>query len=196
VTVPPFLIGDHVVLRALAEEDCSGPYLNWFNDAEVCRHNSHHLFPYRYEDALSYVRKIRDSPLDLVLAIVEKIDNRHVGNVALQNIDYVNRSSEFAIVIGEKDCWGKGYSKEAGRLMLDHAFLSLNLYRVYCGTSRENVPMQRLALFLGMKKEGCRRQALFKQNRRCDVLDYGVLEPEYTRLFHAPARKRKVGSAR
>ena len=39
-----FLTSDRLYLRALADTDLEGPYVEWLNDAEVCRHNSHHVF--------------------------------------------------------------------------------------------------------------------------------------------------------
>lgn len=180
---PAFLKGADIHLRALQESDCQGAYLNWFNDPEVCRFNSHHLFPYRQEEAEEYVRTATVSPSDLVLAIILTAGDRHIGNVSLQNINPVHRSAEFAIVLGEKEVWGKGYSKQAARLVLDHGFLTLNLHRVECGTAATNVPMQKLAEFLGMKEEGRRRQSLFRENRYLDVVEYGVLKEEYLRKF-------------
>lgn len=67
-----FLEGTKVYLRALVEEDCDGDYRNWFNSSEVCKYNSHHTFPYQKYHGLEYVRQIRDSQTDLVLAIEEK----------------------------------------------------------------------------------------------------------------------------
>lgn len=174
----PFLVGERILLRALTEEDCSGRYPSWFNDQEVCRYNSHFLFPYRQEDSIRYVRGITDSTTDLVLAIAQKKENRHIGNVSLQNIDVVNQTAEFSILIGEKDCWGKGYSREAGRLILDHGFRLLNLNRIYCGTPEDNIPMKKLALSLGMKEEGRRRQALFKEGRTLDIVEFGILRED------------------
>ncbi len=184
MTAPPFLKGADIHLRALQESDCQGAYLQWFNDAEVCRFNGHHLFPYQREEAEAYVRKVELSPSDLVLAIVLTAGDRHIGNVSLQNINLVHRSAEFAIVLGEKEIWGKGYSKQAARLILNHGFLTLNLQRVECGTAETNIPMQRLAESLGMQKEGCRRQALFRENRYLDIVEYGVLKEEYLRKCH------------
>ena len=180
---PPFLKGTEVHLRALTERDCQGAYLHWFNDPEVCRFNGHHLVPYQADSAREYVRKSELSTSDLVLAIVLTEGDRHIGNVSLQNIHPVHRTAEFAIVLGEKDCWGKGYSKQAARLILDHGFLTLNLRRVECGTADTNVPMKKLAEFLGMKEEGRRRQSLFRENRYLDVVEYGVLKEEYLRKF-------------
>jgi len=183
-TVPPpaFLAGEHVYLRALTPADCAGPYLEWFNDDVVCRANGHHQFPYHHADALTFVERLNRSTDQIVLAIVQAADHRHIGNVSLQQIDYISRSAEFAIVIGARACWGKGYSKEAARLLVDHGFHQLNLNRVYCGTAETNLPMQRLARFLGMQEEGRRRQAMFKDNKYLDVIEYGVLKDDYQRL--------------
>ena len=46
---------------------------------------------------------------------------------------------------------------EAGSLLIDHGFNKLNLHRIHCGTSSENYAMQKLALKLGMSKEGEKR---------------------------------------
>ena len=108
-----------------------------------------------------------------------------VGNIALQSIDPVSRSAEFAVVLGDRRCWGKGYSKEAARLILDHGFSELNLNRVHCGTAEGNRAMRKLAASLGMKEEGRRRQAFFKGGAFRDVLEYGILRNEYLRRFPA-----------
>lgn len=174
-----FLSGEHVYLRPLTEGDVSGPYLKWFNDPEVSAANGHHYRPFTKDAALAYVRGQADNAGEIVLAIAARDDDRHIGNVTLKRIDAIAKSAEFAIVIGDKTAWGKGYGKEVGRLLLDHAFHELNLERVHCGTYETNIGMQKLAAFLGMKEEGRRRKAAFKGNRYLDILEYGVLREEY-----------------
>lgn len=174
-----FLTGKNIYLRALNKEDALGEYVNWFNDAEVCKYNSHHIFPYTKEKAAEYIIFVNSSNKNLVLAIIDKQNNKHIGNISLQNICYMANSAEFAIIVGNKDSWGKGYSKEASKLIINHGFLELNLNRIYCGTSIENVPMQKLALYLGMKEEGKRRQAIYKNGKYLDIIEYGILREEY-----------------
>ena len=175
----PFLESSELYLRPLVPEDADGPYVTWFNDKEVCRGNAHHKFPYTLQAALEYIESAQNFAKAFVLAIIEKENQSHIGNISLQKIDPISRSAEFAIVIGDKQSWGKGYSKQAGRLILDHAFFTLNLNRVYCGTFENNLPMQKLASYLGMTEEGRRRKAAFKDNRYLDILEYGVLREEY-----------------
>lgn len=179
----PFLEGEHVYLRALVPDDAQGPYPTWFNDPEVCAGSGHHYFPYTVEEAASYIERAREARDELILAIAAREDGRHIGNVTLKRIDPITRSAELAIVIGDKTALGKGYSKEVGRLLCDHAFFELNLNRVHCGTFETNAPMRRLAEYLGMAEEGRRRQAAFKDNRLLDIIEYGVLREEYIARF-------------
>lgn len=175
---PPFLTGERLVLRQLAEADVDGPYAWWFNDVEVCAGNSHHVFPFTRRQALDYIHRVAEARDALVLAMTER-DGRHVGNISLQGINPITRSAELAIVIGEKDVWGCGYGREAGELIVGHGFGALNLHRVGCATFEDNHGMQALARSLGMSEEGRRRQAAFKDGRYLDVIEYGVLRHEW-----------------
>jgi RimJ/RimL family protein N-acetyltransferase len=57
----------------------------------------------------------------------------------------------------------------------------MNLHRIYCATTADNVAMQNLAISVGMKKEGRRREAAFKDNRYIDVMEYGLLRNKMKR---------------
>lgn len=175
----PFLIGRVVYLRALEREDLTGNYFQWFNDQEVCRHNSHGRFPNNMEKMEAYLRRAYTDPTLAVYAIICRENDVHVGNICLQMINYVDRSGEFAIVLGEKDYWGKGIAKESSDLILRHGFMTLNLHRIYCGISDDNIAMQKLAIYMGMIEEGRRREAIYKNGVYHDIVEYGVLYREY-----------------
>lgn len=175
----PFLAGERIYLRALEPADVDGPYGKWLNDEEICLNNSHHYFPKSRENLLEYVKTAYTSDDKLPLAIVLKDRDRHIGNISLAKIDYYNRNSDWGIVIGEKDCWKGGYSKEASLLLLKHAFQTLNLLRIHSGTTSENIGGQKLMEAMGMVKEGVRRNAIFKNGKYLDLVEYGVLKDEF-----------------
>lgn len=179
----PFLIGKEVYLRALVESDSEGPYPKWFNDAEVCRGNAHHIFPYTVDAARAYIQRVNSDPCHLVLAIICSKDDAHIGNIALERIDYFNRTAVLNIIIGDKSCWRKGYGKEAAILICNHGFQALNLNRIACGTFEDNAGMRKVAEYLGMVEEGRRRQAVYKLGRYVDVIEFGVLRDEYLKRF-------------
>lgn len=169
------LEGEQLYLRPIEERDAEGNYPHWLNDPDVCRYNSHGDVTYTRAMAQAYIASVTDNPAYAVFAICLRKDNRHVGNIALQQISAKNRSAEFAILIGEPSVYGKGIGYEAGKLLLDYAFHTLKLHRIYCGTHIENIAMQHLALKLGMSEEGRRREAIFKNGKFADVVEYGLL---------------------
>jgi RimJ/RimL family protein N-acetyltransferase len=175
--VPTFLAGARVALRPLVAADADGPYVEWFNDAEVSRLNSHHVFPYTRDDALEYIAAAGGRRDALVLAI--ELDGRHVGNISLQDIDPVARTAELAIVLGDRSVWGQGVGTEAAELLVAHGFSALNLHRIACGTVLANAGMRALAERLGMTEEGRRREAAWTDGAYHDVVEYGLLASEW-----------------
>jgi [ribosomal protein S5]-alanine N-acetyltransferase len=178
-----FLKGERIHLRALMEKDLTSSYLQWLNDEEVCRNNSHAVFPNTEQRMKTYYNSIQNQ-LNVVLAIIHSDTDRHIGNVSLLNINWISRNAEFAILMGEKDFWGKGYGKEAARLIVQYGFERLNLHRIYCGTLNGNSGMIKLAASMGMKEEGRRREAIFKNGKYVDILEYGILYHEFFSSDH------------
>lgn len=174
------LEGEQIYLRPIALSDADGVYPSWLNNPEVCRYNSHGEFLYTTEMAQTYLENVLNNPSCAVFAICLRENDRHVGNISLQQISVKNSSAEFAILIGDPLVYGKGIGYEAGTLLLGYAFNVLKLHRLYCGTHAENVAMQKLAFKLGMSEEGHRRDAFFKNGHFADIVEYGILADEFT----------------
>lgn len=170
-------LADGYHVRGLRESDLDGPYPSWFEDQEVCKHNSHGKF---FKNA-AWFREFYSglNREDQVVWAICHQDDGHVGNVSLQSISFINRSAEYAILIGNPKHWNKSVGLNASLALLRHGFLKLNLERIYCGTAAANVGMQRLALRMGMVEEGRRRKHLFLDGRWQDMLEYGVLREEF-----------------
>lgn len=171
--------GDRLYLRPLELSDADGRYPSWLNDLEVCRYNSHGDTLYTVEMAREYISHTLNNPSIKAFAICSKENDTHIGNIALQQISAKNRSAEFAILIGESSMFATGIGFEASQLLIRYGFTALQLHRIHCGTHAENIGMQRLALKLGMKQEGKRRDAIFKNGKFADIVEYGILVHEY-----------------
>ncbi|AKQ44791.1 hypothetical protein TH63_02770 [Rufibacter radiotolerans] len=174
-----FLQGSRIHLRALMEKDLSPDYLQWLNDEEVCRFNSHATLPNTEYKMRTYFEALKNSQSNIVLAIIHSETNTHIGNVSLQGINWISRNAEFAILLGNKEFWKGGYGEEAARLIIAYGFERLNLHRIYCGTLEGNVGMKKLAAKLNMKEEGVRREAVYKNGSYYSILEYGVLKSEF-----------------
>lgn len=174
-----FLENKKVGLRLLEKSDIDGNYANWFNDEIVCRGNSHHRFPISNSELEKYVEYVASSKTSLVLAIIDLNSDIHIGNISLQNIDYIDRNAEIAYIIGEKKYWGGHFATEASKLLISHAFFELGMERIYCATSSNNSRMQGLAEKLNFKKEGIRRKAMYKAGEFHDIIEFGLLKEEW-----------------
>ena len=112
-----FIDGGEIYLRLPSVEDLGGRWHEWLNDPVVTLHQNKGIFPNTRERQREYVEKMAASENDVLLAVVTREGDRHIGCVGLHRIDWVHRSAELGIVIGEKDCWGRGYGKLAWMLM-------------------------------------------------------------------------------
>jgi RimJ/RimL family protein N-acetyltransferase len=179
----PFLEANTIFLRGLCAEDVEGNYPNWFNSSEICLYNSHHRFPYTKDEAISYIKNLSNDKTKLVLAIIDKKSSRHIGNISLQCINYINRTAEIAFILGEKEYWGKGIATDAGELIIKHGFNELNLNRIYMGIIKDNTGMLKVAKKLRFTQEGIKRQALYKSGRYFDLVELGLLNEEWSKKF-------------
>lgn len=169
------LIGEKLYLRYLNMDDANGNYPNWLNDPVVCKYNSHGDKLYTKKMAEEYIVFVANSASHEVFAICDLKTDQHIGNISLQQISKENKSAEFAILLGEKEFWGKGYANEAATLLIQYGFENLKLHRIYCGTSILNIPMQKLALSLGMKQEEIKKDALLKNGNYINTIEYAIL---------------------
>jgi [ribosomal protein S5]-alanine N-acetyltransferase len=169
-----FLEGKNIYLRGLEEKDLFGDYFQWLNDSETCRYNGHAIFPNSEKRIRDYLTCVQEGDSAVAFAIIEKKTEKHIGNISLQDIDWISRNAEIAYIIS-KEYGGRGYGYASGCLVIQYAFERLNLLRVYCGTSSENIPMQKLAEKLGMKKEGERKKAMYKMGEYVDLYEYGIV---------------------
>lgn len=184
-----FLIGKNVGLRKLLVQDINGSYKEWLNDSEVCKYNSHGRFPVSPEQLQEYIEANSLGNSNLILAIIDLSTEKHIGNISLQNINYIDRNAEIAYLLGDKEYWGKGRARESSELLIYHGFFQLNLERIYCGTSEENKPMICLAERLGFMQEGIRRNAIYNNGTYHNIIEYGLLKSEYHMEKHTCIRQ-------
>ena len=102
-----------------------------------------------------------------------------IGDVALQGIDWKNRSCSLGQGIAKVEHRGKGYGAEAVRLLVEYAFFELGLERVTADTLEQNIPAQRSLEKLGFVLEGTQRKAVYFGGTRYDRLNYALLAEEY-----------------
>lgn len=175
----PFLVGKRIYMRRLEKEDLKGNYFQWFNDQTTTKWMRHGVFPNSDESMNAFYENQSVSKTDIVLAIVLKEQDRHIGNIGLHSINYVFRSAEIGIIIGEPDCWGKGYATEAFSVIADYSFKRLNLNRIGAGVVDENLGSIHALEKTGFSREGILRQAYFCDGQYHDCVNLSLLRSEW-----------------
>lgn len=156
------------------ENNIKSNYYSWAENEIVTKHNIHGLMPKSKKEMESFFDDIENNKI-LCFAIIGKKENIHVGNISLQRFDWINRSAELAIIIGEPDYYGKGIGTAACKAIVDHGFNKLNLERCWSGTAETNIGMQKIFEKLGFKKEGEFINAMFLDGRYVNIYEYGLI---------------------
>lgn len=121
-----FRKGEHVLLRPLEPEDA--PTIQpWMNDPEVTQYLMR-VFPIPLAVEVEWINGLYKRENEVVLGIVTVADSKLIGSIGLHQINWRHRTANTGTVIGEKECWGKGYGTEAKMLLLDLAFNALDLF--------------------------------------------------------------------
>lgn len=105
-----------------------------------------------------------------------------VGDVALQDINWRDRSCSVGMGMARLSDRGQGYGAEALRLMLGYGFDALGLERIEARTLDVNARARRLLERTGFVCEGRERAAVYLGGARRDRLLYGMLRAEWAQV--------------
>ena len=168
----PFIIGEKIYLRPLEKSDLSGSYLSWVNDPEVTRYMETGTFPTNLEKLEEYYSFMTTSPNYVILAIIDKeLDKgKHIGNITLNNINWIHRIVNLGFMIGDKDYWGKGYGTEAIELMVKYAFATLNLHKISVGIYADHIGSIRAFKKAGFIQEAKLEGELYRDGKYRDKI--------------------------
>lgn len=106
-------------------------------------------------------------------------DGTVLGDVALQDIEWKNRSCSLGLGIAKLENRGRGYGTEAVKLLVDYGFNNLGLERICANTLEQNIGAQRSLEKLGFILEGRERKAEYFAGRKWDRLNYAILREEF-----------------
>lgn len=157
-----------VLLRRPESRDAAALYAQK-NDVEVASLLGGFSKGYSEADIAGWIEAHRGRSDEALFVIADGSTNVCLGHVGLYNIDHRIRSAEFAIMIGDKDAWGRGLGTEITAHMLDYGFKWLNLNRIELTVLASNARAIALYEKLGFTREGVKRQAQYKSGRYVDI---------------------------
>ena len=169
---------------------------HWYFDPEVTKFNSWGTFTLSPETETQALKEAISGRKMIMWKIYYREDKdifTWIGNVSIQSLDWVNSSAEFAILIGEKDYWGKGVASSALFLCMEHVFSKLGLHRFWSGTSEFNKGMQKVFSKFQWSKEGIFRQAKRIYGFYTDIYEYAFMKNEYEMFMGSSLYSTMIG---
>jgi len=106
-------------------------------------------------------------------------DGTVIGDIALQDMDWKNRSCTIGCGLTKLEYRRKGYATDAARTMIAYAFCHLGLERISSNTLEHNIGSRRVLEKCGFVLEGRERKSTYFAGKRYDKLLYGLLREEY-----------------
>lgn len=172
--------GQKVGLGPLRREVIVPLGVKWMNDLDVTRTLGVAAGrPLTLEAEEAWYERASKTESEVHFLVYELATTRVIGSTTLTRIDFFNRTAVFGILIGEKDCWGKGFGTETTRLMLDYAFNVLDLHNVMLSVFSYNERGIRAYTKAGFKEIGRRREAKRLGGRAFDEILMDCLSTEF-----------------
>ena len=101
--------------------------------------------------------------------------------MSLNSIDFINRNCELSIIIGDRKSQNLNALVDAHKLMLRHAFDTLNLNRVYGGSIIKEINLL-FCRALGYTNEGVSKNHVYKNGKYLDLYRFAILSDQYLAL--------------
>lgn len=174
------LYGERIYLSVLEKEHCKILWDDFEYDYETMTEplniGHHNLKAYEWFEEIQKDQGNKHIRLGIFLN-----NGTVIGDIALQDISWKERSCFLGIGISRMKYRSKGYGIESGKLLLEHGFNNMGLERISANTLEQNIGAQQCLNKLGFTLEGRERKAVYFAGRKWDRLNYGILREEYNK---------------
>jgi RimJ/RimL family protein N-acetyltransferase len=188
VSPPPLVfpgrLGDDLALLRAPRESDVGPYAAAFRDDPILgRRLGFDGDPDENEARQRFAQMAvaAEGGHALEFAIADPAGDAFWGSMLVHSINRRHRRAEVGFWVAPAQR-GRGVGTRAVALTVDWLFGDLGLARVEMTTTPENPVIPSLARRLGFRHEGTLRARNVERDRRVDILFFGVLREEWTRL--------------
>lgn len=177
-----YLKGKRISLHGLSPEDLrsDAPYFSWLDDLNLDLFGERSDFPNSPARMEAYYAKACANDGLVLMGIFDNATGRHIGNITLQQLDWVQRRGFIGYLIGDKEFTGKGVAPEACLMIMYYGFNKLNLDRIWTTVAADHTASLRVADKAGFAREGVLRAHQMRKGKRRDVCVFGALREEWS----------------
>lgn len=167
---------NELILREVREEDID-LFVKWTNDFEIFKYFNRQL-PLTKSAEKEWFNNLHrgEEEAAFTIEIEDLNDIRPIGKCGLHDIDHFNRSAEILILIGDKNCQGKGYGPRAIKLLVDYGFSRMNLHRIRARIFDFNPRSIKMFEKIGFTQEGVEYESIFHEGQYHNTLSFYILK--------------------
>jgi diamine N-acetyltransferase len=153
--------------------------MTWVNDKTVMQYFATRQETISEEEELGYLKTLVASPNDRAFSIFEDGEGgqRYVGQCSINQIYWPARNGRLFIAI-TRSGQHKGHGPRAVRQLLNLAWTTLDLHKVWLIVRRDNLLAQAMYLKLGFEFEGVLRDEYHVGGRYYDMVRMGIVRPQ------------------
>lgn len=170
--------GKYVFLRAIEESDL--PSLkSWRNNPDLRKYFRETLEINMAKQRLWFNSINEPNSKQVMFSIIDSCTDELLGACGLCYIDWINRSADFSIYIGNDNIYiDDKYAKDAADLMMDYGFNVLNLHRLWAEIYSFDTKKKILFKSMRFKKEAVLRETYWYQGQWHNSIFYSRLSTD------------------
>ena len=168
-----------ISLERIKNDDMTYIY-EWFKDVEFLKFYDYMPpVPQSKEEVDRTFNDYEKNEQSDVFAIRLIENNQIIGIAGFDDIVKENKVATLFIGIGDKNVRGRGYGTKALKLLIEYGFEKLDFHRIQLNVLEFNTAAISLYESEGFKREGTYREFVLRDDKRYDLLLYGLLKSEW-----------------
>lgn len=175
------LKGKNVTLRAIEQEDLEF-VRSLINDPEIEKTIVGWALPISRKDEDRWYASFSNSE-KAIRYIVEDMNGRSVGLTGIGSIDMKNGCAKSLGIRIAPEVQSRGLATDAYMTLFHYAFNELRLHRMETCAIDDNMASLRFQEKLGCKREGIRREAVYKDGKYRNVVTLGCLKADFMEKY-------------
>lgn len=159
----------NIILKIYKKKNVLNGSWKWLNDDRITFFMDKGYEKNTLKKQLSYYNSINNSKADILFAIYS--NKIHIGNVGLHQINFINKTAQFGIIIGNTNYHKKGIGKNVWLSIINFGFNNLKIKKIYTMIVADNIASNKIAKYLGFKKMK-RKYYIIKKGIKFDYPKY------------------------
>ncbi len=162
----PEIRAELVTLKPRNADDYAMTYARHFQDIEVTKFLGSRKTPPTLEEEVNYLDE--SSRDDCAIHWAIHFEGNCIGSTSIEDINWMLRTCEVGIFIGEPRLWGRGLAKDALWHVLNFAFNEYCFEFIHAVYFDGNYGSESLQISLGFKEVGRLRNGVFSDGKMHD----------------------------